>query len=684
MSLYNSFNNYPFQRASSLSNNNTPTFFKINIDNPKNNCSNLTITSSNCTTNQNVNPFILNKKESNNLFTINNNNLNILNQCNNFNHNNSSELNNFENEKNIFKNDNSNKNFFSSNNNDNLSNQNLNINLNPNSFMIKENKNNFNTNPFISNINSQNPFSVNNNLNNKSINNYSKPFINLNNSFTQNNDNHYYNNNNHISNINEKPFNNNIMKSNSNINIYNNENIIKNFIPNNYLSSNNFLNFSNQNNNLSQNDRNYDQNNNIRNISYLNNQMNNNIGNNYSISNENTSNTLFQDQINRNLNKDNNNNQINSISNNQNQNLNNENNITNKNLISGNDIQNINQAMFPYLLNNDYFDQDTISFINSYSQFYGNYSNLNNNFIPTNFINFFEEKSKKKEISKNKIINLTFIKDNENNKIEQDENIKLFIQDLKSNKSKKEINKFSINNNNYIPCFFQFSNFNQYQKNKNRKLKIQNIKETISKSNLKPNTKLSIIPKQDKNKISFESININQSNKENEITKLKIEQFTNENLRDKFKHPIGNTPEKLKMEFNLININSYNPICNKYQLYPQIEKLSVMREKDLQSINNFSILSNDIKITFKDSVNLTNLNLDKFIISNNYDISIEDDKLKKILGPVIIEIYNIFLDDNNNEMILNSILSKFKTNEYKYNSEFKILRFETDLNKLII
>jgi hypothetical protein len=672
-------NDNHFQKASTITNNNTPTFFKINLDNLKINSSNSFNSSSNWTTtnstNNNINPFILNKKETNNPFSMNNNNLNNNNQCNNYNNNTNSQLNNIENGKNNCKNNNSNINFFSSNNND-LNKQNLNPNLHSNTFMMKESNNNFSTNPFILNNNSQNSFSVNNNLNAKCISNYSQSFISLNNPFSQNNNN-YNNNNNSISNINQKTFNNNIINSTSYINTYNNENIVNNFIPNNYYSSsNNFSNFNNQNNFVTQNDRNYNQNNCMTNNSYLNNQMKYNIENNYSNQN-NFSNTQFH----TNLNQFNNNNQTNFISNNRNQHLNCENNLTNKNLINGNFIQNTNQTMFQNLLN-DFLEQDTMSYINSYSQFYGNYTNVNNISIPTNFINLIEEKSEKKEISKNKIINISLIKENEFNKNNQDENIKLFIQDLKSNKIKKEEDKYNNYNNNYSLNFFQFPNFNQYQKNKNRKLKIQNIKESIPKTKLKPNTKFSIITKQAKQFV-VESTDLNQDNKENEKTKPKIEYLINDNLRDKFKHPIGNTPEKLKKEFNLINIYSYIPICTKYQLIPKIEKLSVMREKDLQSINNFSILSNDIKITFKNSLNLINLNLDKFIISNNYDISIEDDKLKRILGPVIIEIYNVFLDENNNEMVLNSILSKFKTNEYKYNSEFQILSFETDLNKLI-
>ena len=672
-------NDNHFQKASTITNNNTPTFFKINLDNLKINSSNSFNSSSNWTTtnstNNNINPFILNKKETNNPFSMNNNNLNNNNQFNNYNNNTNSQLNNIENGKNNCKNNNSNINFFSSNNND-LNKQNLNPNLHSNTFMMKESNNNFSTNPFILNNNSQNSFSVNNNLNAKCISNYSQSFISLNNPFSQNNNN-YNNNNNSISNINQKTFNNNIINSTSYINTYNNENIVNNFIPNNYYSSsNNFSNFNNQNNFVTQNDRNYNQNNCMTNNSYLNNQMKYNIENNYSNQN-NFSNTQFH----TNLNQFNNNNQTNFISNNRNQHLNCENNLTNKNLITGNFIQNTNQTMFQNLLN-DFLEQDTMSYINSYSQFYGNYTNVNNISIPTNFINLIEEKSEKKEISKNKIINISLIKENEFNKNNQDENIKLFIQDLKSNKIKKGEDKYNNYNNNYSLNFFQFPNFNQYQKNKNRKLKIQNIKESIPKTKLKPNTKFSIITKQAKQFV-VESTDLNQDNKENEKTKPKIEYLINDNLRDKFKHPIGNTPEKLKKEFNLINIYSYIPICTKYQLIPKIEKLSVMREKDLQSINNFSILSNDIKITFKNSLNLINLNLDKFIISNNYDISIEDDKLKRILGPVIIEIYNVFLDENNNEMVLNSILSKFKTNEYKYNSEFQILSFETDLNKLI-
>ncbi len=672
-------NDNHFQKASTITNNNTPTFFKINLDNLKINSSNSFNSSSNWTTtnstNNNINPFILNKKETNNPFSMNNNNLNNNNQFNNYNNNTNSQLNNIENGKNNCKNNNSNINFFSSNNND-LNKQNLNPNLHSNTFMMKESNNNFSTNPFILNNNSQNSFSVNNNLNAKCISNYSQSFISLNNPFSQNNNN-YNNNNNSISNINQKTFNNNIINSTSYINTYNNENIVNNFIPNNYYSSsNNFSNFNNQNNFVTQNDRNYNQNNCMTNNSYLNNQMKYNIENNYSNQN-NFSNTQFH----TNLNQFNNNNQTNFISNNRNQHLNCENNLTNKNLITGNFIQNTNQTMFQNLLN-DFLEQDTMSYINSYSQFYGNYTNVNNISIPTNFINLIEEKSEKKEISKNKIINISLIKENEFNKNNQDENIKLFIQDLKSNKIKKEEDKYNNYNNNYSLNFFQFPNFNQYQKNKNRKLKIQNIKESIPKTKLKPNTKFSIITKQAKQFV-VESTDLNQDDKENEKTKPKIEYLINDNLRDKFKHPIGNTPEKLKKEFNLINIYSYIPICTKYQLIPKIEKLSVMREKDLQSINNFSILSNDIKITFKNSLNLINLNLDKFIISNNYDISIEDDKLKRILGPVIIEIYNVFLDENNNEMVLNSILSKFKTNEYKYNSEFQILSFETDLKKLI-
>ena len=672
-------NDNHFQKASTITNNNTPTFFKINLDNLKINSSNSFNSSSNWTTtnstNNNINPFILNKKETNNPFSMNNNNLNNNNQFNNYNNNTNSQLNNIENGKNNCKNNNSNINFFSSNNND-LNKQNLNPNLHSNSFMMKESNNNFSTNPFILNNNSHNSFSVNNNLNAKCISNYSQSFISLNNPFSQNNNN-YNNNNNSISNINQKTFNNNIINSTSYINTYNNENIVNNFIPNNYYSSsNNFSNFNNQNNFVTQNDRNYNQNNCMTNNSYLNNQMKYNIENNYSNQNK-FSNTQFH----TNLNQFNNNNQTNFISNNRNQHLNCENNLTNKNLITGNFIQNTNQTMFQNLLN-DVLEQDTMSYINSYSQFYGNYTNVNNISIPTNFINLIEEKSEKKEISKNKIINISLIKENEFNKNNQDENIKLFIQDLKSNKIKKGEDKYNNYNNNYSLNFFQFPNFNQYQKNKNRKLKIQNIKESIPKTKLKPNTKFSIITKQAKQFV-VESTDLNQDNKENEKTKPKIEYLINDNLRDKFKHPIGNTPEKLKKEFNLINIYSYIPICTKYQLIPKIEKLSVMREKDLQSINNFSILSNDIKITFKNSLNLINLNLDKFIISNNYDISIEDDKLKRILGPVIIEIYNVFLDENNNEMVLNSILSKFKTNEYKYNSEFQILSFETDLKKLI-
>ena len=672
-------NDNHFQKASTITNNNTPTFFKINLDNLNINSSNSFNSSSNWTTtnstNNNINPFILNKKETNNPFSMNNNNLNNNNQCNNYNNNTNSQLNNIENGKNNCKNNNSNINFFSSNNND-LNKQNLNPNLHSNTFMMKESNNNFSTNPFILNNNSQNSFSVNNNLNAKCISNYSQSFISLNNPFSQNNNN-YNNNNNSISNINQKTFNNNIINSTSYINTYNNENIVNNFIPNNYYSSsNNFSNFNNQNNFVTQNDRNYNQNNCMTNNSYLNNQMKYNIENNYSNQNK-FSNTQFH----TNLNQFNNNNQTNFISNNRNQHLNCENNLTNKNLITGNFIQNTNQTMFQNLLN-DVLEQDTMSYINSYSQFYGNYTNVNNISIPSNFINLIEEKSEKKEISKNKIINISLIKENEFNKNNQDENIKLFIQDLKSNKIKKEEDKYNNYNNNYSLNFFQFPNFNQYQKNKNRKLKIQNIKESIPKTKLKPNTKFSIITKQAKQFV-VESTDLNQDNKENEKTKPKIEYLINDNLRDKFKHPIGNTPEKLKKEFNLINIYSYIPICTKYQLIPKIEKLSVMREKDLQSINNFSILSNDIKITFKNSLNLINLNLDKFIISNNYDISIEDDKLKRILGPVIIEIYNVFLDENNNEMVLNSILSKFKTNEYKYNSEFQILSFETDLNKII-
>ena len=672
-------NDNHFQKASTITNNNTPTFFKINLDNLNINSSNSFNSSSNWTTtnstNNNINPFVLNKKETNNPFSMNNNNLNNNNQCNNYNNNTNSQLNNIENGKNNCKNNNSNINFFSSNNND-LNKQNLNPNLHSNTFMMKESNNNFSTNPFILNNNSQNSFSVNNNLNAKCISNYSQSFISLNNPFSQNNNN-YNNNNNSISNINQKTFNNNIINSTSYINTYNNENIVNNFIPNNYYSSsNNFSNFNNQNNFVTQNDRNYNQNNCMTNNTYLNNQMKNNIENNYSNQN-NFSNTQFH----TNLNQFNNNNQTNFISNNRNQHLNYENNLTNKNLITGNFIQNTNQTMFQNLLN-DFLEQDTMSYINSYSQFYGNYTNVNNISIPTNFINLIEEKSEKKEISKNKIINISLIKENEFNKNNQDENIKLFIQDLKSNKIKKGEDKYNNYNNNYSLNFFQFPNFNQYQKNKNRKLKIQNIKESIPKTKLKPNTKFSIITKQAKQFV-VESTDLKKDNKENEKTKPKIEYLINDNLRDKFKHPIGNTPEKLKKEFNLINIYSYIPICTKYQLIPKIEKLSVMREKDLQSINNFSILSNDIKITFKNSLNLINLNLDKFIISNNYDISIEDDKLKRILGPVIIEIYNVFLDENNNEMVLNSILSKFKTNEYKYNSEFQILSFETDLNKLI-
>ena len=672
-------NDNHFQKASTITNNNTPTFFKINLDNLNINSSNSFNSSSNWTTtnstNNNINPFVLNKKETNNPFSMNNNNLNNNNQCNNYNNNTNSQLNNIENGKNNCKNNNSNINFFSSNNND-LNKQNLNPNLHSNTFMMKESNNNFSTNPFILNNNSQNSFSVNNNLNAKCISNYSQSFISLNNPFNQNNNNNN-NNNNSISNINQKTFNNNIINSTSYINTYNNENIVNNFIPNNYYSSsNNFSNFNNQNNFVTQNDRNYNQNNCMTNNTYLNNQMKNNIENNYSNQN-NFSNTQFH----TNLNQFNNNNQTNFISNNRNQHLNYENNLTNKNLITGNFIQNTNQTMFQNLLN-DFLEQDTMSYINSYSQFYGNYTNVNNISIPTNFINLIEEKSEKKEISKNKIINISLIKENEFNKNNQDENIKLFIQDLKSNKIKKGEDKYNNYNNNYSLNFFQFPNFNQYQKNKNRKLKIQNIKESIPKTKLKPNTKFSIITKQAKQFV-VESTDLKKDNKENEKTKPKIEYLINDNLRDKFKHPIGNTPEKLKKEFNLINIYSYIPICTKYQLIPKIEKLSVMREKDLQSINNFSILSNDIKITFKNSLNLINLNLDKFIISNNYDISIEDDKLKRILGPVIIEIYNVFLDENNNEMVLNSILSKFKTNEYKYNSEFQILSFETDLNKLI-
>ena len=134
--------------------------------------------------------------------------------------------------------------------------------------------------------------------------------------------------------------------------------------------------------------------------------------------------------------------------------------------------------------------------------------------------------------------------------------------------------------------------------------------------------------------------------------------------------------------------NNNIPICTKYKLYPPIEKLCALRENELKNINNFSIFDEekDIIISFLNPVNLNYVNIDELNIDVNYDFSINnfdpDCPLKKILGPVSIEILNTFIQDENDQL-LNIYLHKFKTNKYEYNQDEKILSLSSDLRKII-
>ena len=145
--------------------------------------------------------------------------------------------------------------------------------------------------------------------------------------------------------------------------------------------------------------------------------------------------------------------------------------------------------------------------------------------------------------------------------------------------------------------------------------------------------------------------------------------------------------EKLLYKEN-VEENIYIPICTKYKLNPPIEKLCALRENDLKNVNGFSLYDKDlgIIISFLNPVNLNYVNFDELNINENYKFSINNFDpncpLKKILGPVVIEVLNVTIQDDNMEL-LDKYLKIFKSNRYYYEKSTNILSLLSDLSKLI-
>ena len=656
-----------FQNPSNV-NNNILSFFKEikeinkNINYP---CIN--------STSNTINPFSLNNNSSNHYFSSNNDSL----DCNNNNNVDNKNIlfrneyqNNVNNESNIFINCISNMNIFSKENNILFQKSNLNDKI-----INKGINNNSQLNLFYSSNNNQNPFLVKtiNKNNNQNANNYLDNQLNI--PLTK-----IINNIEGVSNLDKISF-----SQNTN-DINNGQNNVR--LNCNFSSSNNII---NQNSNIENN-----QNNNLNNL--LNNLSNNNYNinsiNNINKKNNNYNPNLLPD----NLNNQNNNPELININHNLNSNINdysknndcslndynvlnsqikssqnNYNQVTNNKINQNLNIEKKNENQFSNLIHEN-FDSPSNDFIKSYVNCFGHYPNMINNEIVSYFNsnNLLKNKGNSKQKSKSQIL---FTKEKKEKNYEN-ENINLCDQNLKSNQIKSEIN----DDNNIHSDFFKFSNFKQFQNNKNRNFKIKKLKDDFSDSSFSPNKTLPNNYCEKKGlSLLYNTLNVfkdvKTKQKIDDLKILKLEMLKNQNNKEE------NSPEKLRKEFNENNFNSHIPICTKYKLNPRIEQLCATRQKDLKSVNNFSISSNNMTITFKNPVNLLNVNLDKLIINSNFSLSIEknDKEIQKIFGPVIIEIFIEESKDN----ILKSILSNFKSDELNYNSKDKILKFETDLKKIL-
>ena len=645
-----------FQKPSNV-NNNILSFFKEIKEINKN----INYPYINSTSNT-INPFSLTNNSSDHYFSSNNDSFN----CNSNNDIDNKNIlfrneyqNNVNKESNIFINCNSNMYYFSKENNILFQDSNLNDKI-----INKGMNNNSQLNLFYSSNNNQNPFLVKtiNKNNNQNDNNYLDNQLNI--PLTKIN-----NNIEGVSNLNKISFNQNTnvihndknnISSNCNFSSTNNiENNQNNNLNNllNHLSNNNYIinsikNINNKNNNYNPNlisDNLNDQNNNPELIDINHNFLNLN-SNDYSQNND----CKLNDY---------------NVLNSQIENYQNHSNQENNNKIYQNlNIEKKNENKFPNLINEN-LDSPSNDFIKSYINYFGHYPNMINNQI----ISYFNSNDLLKNKGNSKQKSKSQITKEEKEKKYENENINLCVQDLKSNKIKSEIN----NDNNIYSDFFKVSNFKYFQNNKIRNIQ---LKDDFPYSNLSPNKTLPNNCYENKNFSLFNNIlnvlkDVKTKQKIDDLKIIKLEMLKNHNNKEE------KSPEQLRKEFNENNFNSHIPICTKYKLNPRIEQLCAIRQKDLKSVNNFSISSNNMTITFKNPVDLLNVNLDKLIINSNFSISIEknDKEIQKIFGPVIIEISI----EESNDNILKSILSNFKSDEFNYNSKYKILKFETDLKKIL-
>ena len=112
------------------------------------------------------------------------------------------------------------------------------------------------------------------------------------------------------------------------------------------------------------------------------------------------------------------------------------------------------------------------------------------------------------------------------------------------------------------------------------------------------------------------------------------------------------------------------------------------KRKWFKNVKFFSLYEKDlgIIISFLNPVNLSCVNFDELNISENYKFSINNFdpncSLKKILGPVVIEVLNVRIQDDNMEL-LDIYLKNFKSNEYYYEKSTNTLSLLSDLSKLI-
>ena len=125
------------------------------------------------------------------------------------------------------------------------------------------------------------------------------------------------------------------------------------------------------------------------------------------------------------------------------------------------------------------------------------------------------------------------------------------------------------------------------------------------------------------------------------------------------------------------------PLISKYNSSPSLSQMEMMSYESLFSMNNFSIFNSNGRISFLQTVDVSNVNFDEFITLDplNVSISSKNEKYVKFSGvKVQIEIFNMKINSEHVYKQIKEKLEKEGATMSSYDKETKVLKFTNVIN----